>query len=141
MRKVIVAIGMITFSISNAAETIISTGTLSIDEMKKVIQLLKEENDLQNMRIENLEKRLIEMKERTIQEKELREKEKEKEEKYCVKGNLNVRKCPSKSCEIIAWLKKGSVVETTGEKKGIWVKILQPSGWISSKYLKECSND
>lgn len=153
MRKVILTVlGL--FTISNA-ETVIATGTLSIEEMKRMIIKLKQENELQSAKISylerkvaNLEKKLSGFKGKSANVDKKLEKGfatmgqtlgAVKPKAYCVIANLNVRKGPGLNHEVIAWLRKGAVVSGT-IKKGKWLKILSPSGWVSSLYLRECSN-
>ncbi len=152
MRKVILAVlGL--FTISNA-ETVIATGTLSIEDMKRMIIKLKHENELQSARINYLEKKVADLEKKLAGAGRSVNTEKGlakgvstisqtlgnvKPKTYCVIANLNVRKGPGINHEIIAWLKKGAVVSGT-IKRGKWLKILSPSGWVSSLYLRECSN-
>jgi len=154
MRKAIILLGVLGLITISNAENVIATGTLSIEDMKKAILKLKQENDMQSARIDFLENKVSDLEklkselEKAIAEanKPLKEEKEEKEKvkpaitkakTYCAIANLNVRKGPSKDEPVIARLKEGTVVSGT-EKKRSWLKILKPSGWVSSLYLREC---
>lgn len=152
MRKVIlVVLGL--FTISNA-ENVIATGTLSIEDMKRMIIKLKQENEIQSARISYLEKKVADLEKKLSGAGKSVNAEKGlekgistvgqslgniKPKTYCVIANLNVRKGPGINHEVIAWLRRGAIVSGT-IKKGKWLKILSPSGWVSSLYLRECGN-
>ncbi|BEQ16614.1 SH3 domain-containing protein [Desulfoferula mesophila] len=60
------------------------------------------------------------------------------QKRYVLTSGLNLRECPTTSCRILAVLRHGDIVMTTGEKKG-WSYVETASGgqqgWVSSRYL------
>ncbi|ACO04975.1 bacteriolytic enzyme (plasmid) [Persephonella marina EX-H1] len=151
MRKLATAILGFGLFVSVNAETIIATGTLSIEDMKRMIIKLKQENELQSAKIRYLENKVAKLEKQlagkiTRANSSMMEGLKAGElmakriniKTYCTTANLNVRKGPGMNYEVFAWLKKGAVVSGT-VKKGKWLKILNPNGWVSSKFLRECS--
>ncbi len=63
---------------------------------------------------------------------------KEGAKRYVLTSGLNLRQCPATNCRILAVLRRGDIVLTTGEKKG-WSYVEAAAsgkkGWVASRYL------
>lgn len=60
------------------------------------------------------------------------------QKRYVLTNGLNLRECPATKCRILAVLRRGEIVLSTGEKKG-WSLVETAAsgkkGWVASRYL------
>ena len=63
---------------------------------------------------------------------------KDGQKRYVLTSGLNLRECPTNTCRILAVLRHGELVLTTGEKKGwsyVEAAVSGKRGWVASRYL------
>lgn len=63
---------------------------------------------------------------------------KDGQKRYVLTSGLNLRECPTTSCRILAVLRHGDLVMSTGEKRGwsyVETAVGGTRGWVASRYL------